>query len=183
MLASDLAGELKRAGVKVGLLWTCYGAEPDADFGSVVRAFLDVGELVAVMGSQAALRADSATTPQFTRALLKSLATTAEGHLDRSVGEARRALPVGDLQWVAALYFARPLRGQSVDDELPQSLLGQTTDERWQLSSAPNRSPNFRGRQADLAASFRDAVQAAVARYQAELDSAGIDAVSPFCDG
>ncbi len=148
--ASEFANHLRSAGVKVGMLWSCHGAEPDSDFGSVVHALLRDGGLVAVVGSQAALRAETATTPEFARELLNSLATTAEGHLDRAVSAARCVLPASDLQWAAPLYFARPLRGRSVSLAIPERTL-ESLQQRWSLTSAPDRSPHFKGRETDLA--------------------------------
>jgi tetratricopeptide (TPR) repeat protein len=144
--AADVASMLAQARVKVAFLWSCHAARGHAVLGSLARALLTSGNLAAVVGSHAALRAD--TTPDIARQLLQALATTAHGRLDQAVGEARRSLHAGDLQWAAPLYYARPLRGQSVLVE--RAAEAEPAAGQWRLENAPDLTPHFRGREQEL---------------------------------
>jgi tetratricopeptide (TPR) repeat protein len=140
----DFAQALKQTRVKAAFVWSCHAAQGHDVLGSVAHSLLSSGGLVAVVGAHAALRAD--TTPRIADELLKALATSAHGQLDRAVGEARRTVPEGDLQWAAPLYYARPLRGRSVTFVLPPD--PEPVAGEWSVRNAPSLTPLFRGRDA-----------------------------------
>ncbi|QDV45129.1 NB-ARC domain protein [Stieleria neptunia] len=146
VIVSEIADRLLNAGVKVGLIWSCYGAQGDNVLGSLAENLLSRGKLVAVVGSHAALVADR--TPDLAKKLFTELATTANGYFDRAVGNARRKIPAEDLQWAAPLYFARPLHFESAFWK-PSSPVARVAGPIT-IENAPAPTPHFCGRQSEI---------------------------------
>jgi tetratricopeptide (TPR) repeat protein len=146
--AAELANELSRAKVQIALLWCCYAARGHSVLGSVARSLVTQGRLAGVIAAHAALRAD--TTPILARTLFQKLVTTAQGQFDLALGEARRALSEGDLQWAALLFYARPDRGRYPGLIFEPALDLDLALNPWALANAPPSIAHFVGRSDEI---------------------------------
>ncbi|MBX3744918.1 MAG: tetratricopeptide repeat protein [Verrucomicrobiae bacterium] len=154
--AGDFAAAFRSARVRVAFLWICHGGERNRELDGLSAQLLKNGRVVAVVAAHVPVDAERSVT--LARAIFDAARKTARS-LEEAVSDARRSLHSSDLQWAAPVYYARPLRGESISFEqrLRQSfeeILEREKDRAFVLS-APDPVPYFRGREADLAELIR----------------------------
>ncbi|MBX3743708.1 MAG: tetratricopeptide repeat protein [Verrucomicrobiae bacterium] len=154
--AGDFAAEFRSARVRVAFLWICHGGERNRELDGLAAQLLRNGRVAAVVAAHVPVHAERSVT--LARAIFHAAGATARS-LEEAVSDARRSLHSSDLQWAAPVYYARPLRGESISFEqrLRQSfeeILERDRDQAFVLA-APDLVPYFRGRNEDLAELIR----------------------------